>query len=83
MNSFTKEELEILRNDHFIAGANTLDLYDKLSDMINNFDKHCDHHWLTDPKIMFMSNPPKYKLLCSNCFATKWMLCSEFNMLEQ
>jgi hypothetical protein len=90
MNNFTKEDLENLRlcvakyrdgNDEVVLPA----LFSKIQGAIEDYidPENCPHYWLTDPKLKFMSNPPKYNLLCSNCGITRYMDCAEFDRLNQ
>lgn len=52
---------------------------DKLQSMIDNYEEECHHYWLTDTKMRFMSNPPKYKLMCCNCGSTKYEYCHVYD----
>lgn len=83
MNDFTKEELVFIRDELANTHHDSFDdvgyMIRKIQSLIEDYDKPCQHHWLTDTKMRFMSNPPKYKLMCSNCGNTKYAYCHEYD----
>lgn len=70
MNDFTKEELEYLYQsiDNIVECYSEPDIgylvRDKIQRMLDNY---CEHHWVTDPRLHFMSNPPQIKCICIKC----------------
>ena len=69
MNDFTKEELHEMKDSIFYheeeyIGECKNPLVAKIQFMIDNY---CEHHWVTDPYMHFMSNPAQIKCVCTNC----------------
>ena len=85
MHEFTKEELKYIRD----TMINIVEVYpdselpysirDKIQSMIDNY---CDHHWVTDPRLHFMSNPAKIKCACTKCPATRYIDIIDINEPE-
>lgn len=47
-------------------------------------DKECKkHEFLTDHRFIFMSNPPKYKLICLNCKIERFIECTEYDSFKE
>ena len=68
MNDFTKEELQQIRGglDWWLDNEwiSSHVLVQKIQSMI---DKYCEHKWVTNPRIHFLSNPAQIKCVCVKC----------------
>lgn len=86
MNEFTKEELEIIYSALMRAGEGPAAIelehvQEKIQRMI---ETDCKHYWdwVTDPRLHFMSNPPKIKCVCTKCHAIKYINIIDINKPE-
>lgn len=81
MNEFTKSELQEMKDSIFYheeeyIGECKNPLVKKIQHMINNY---CEHYWVTDPRLHFMSNPAKIKCACTKCPATRYIDIIDIN----